>query len=228
MIITIDGPAGAGKSTVAKRVAKNLGYRFLDTGAMYRAVTWAAMQQGIDVKNHSAVAAVAAKTEITFDSDRVFVDSQEVTTEIRSQAVTNNVSEIADNAEVREQMVMLQREITAEGDFVCEGRDQGTVVFPNAECKIYLTASAKERAQRRCDQMSGSEDAAEFATILKEQQDRDQRDLDRPVGRLLKARDAIEIISDKRSIDQVVDEIVDIARNRQACLSRDSIGNDDG
>ena len=215
MIITIDGPAGAGKSTVAKRVANRMGYRFLDTGAMYRAVTWAAMKQGIDLNDVEAVAAVAAALTISFLDDQVMVDGQNVTAEIRTTDVTGNVSEIADNPRVRDQMVMIQREIAAEGDFVCEGRDQGTIVFPAAECKIYLTASARERARRRCEQM-GDMGEAQFERILEQQHVRDQRDLDRPFGRLLKARDAIEIISDKMSIDDVVDRIVDIARNRIA------------
>lgn len=216
MIITIDGPAGAGKSTVAKLVAKRLGFRFLDTGAMYRAVTWAALQQGVDVHDRTTVAAIASQLEIGFDGENVLVGEQDVTAEIRSQQVTHSVSEVADNPEVRQQMVMLQREMAAAGDFVCEGRDQGTVVFPDAQCKIYLTASAKERARRRYQQINDDEQTADFETILKGQQDRDQRDLDRPVGRLLKARDAIEIISDNKTIVDVVDEIVDIARSRIA------------
>ena len=216
MIITIDGPAGAGKSTVAKLVAKRLSYRFLDTGAMYRAVTWAAMQQGIDVTDHEAVSNVAAKIEIAFEDEKVLVDGADVTSDIRTSDVTVNVPEIADNAGVREQMVMLQREIAAEGDFVCEGRDQGTIVFPNAECKIYLTASAKQRAKRRCEQMGSDGCEADFDTILKQQQDRDQRDLDRPVGRLLMARDAREIISDKKTLDEVVEEIIEVALSRIA------------
>lgn len=216
MIITIDGPAGAGKSTVAKLVAKRLGYRFLDTGAMYRAVTWAAMKQGIEVTNHEAVSNMASKLDIRFQDEKVLVDGADVTTDIRTPDVTVNVSEIADNSSVRQQMVMLQREIAAEGNFVCEGRDQGTVVFPNAECKIYLTASARERAKRRCQQMGAGSSEADYETILKQQEDRDQRDLDRPVGCLLMARDAREIISDKKTLDDVVEEIIEIARSRIA------------
>ena len=216
MIITIDGPAGAGKSTVAKLVAQKLGYRFLDTGAMYRAVTWAAMNQGVEVANHQAVAEVASKIEIKFDDHRVLVNGADVTSDIRSPEVTGNVSEIADNAHVREQMVMLQREIASDGDFVCEGRDQGTVVFPNAECKIYLTASAKERARRRFEQMGSKGGDTEFEEILHQQQTRDRRDLDRPVGGLLMAADAHEIISDKKTVEEVVDAIVELARSRIA------------
>ena len=183
---------------------------------MYRAVTWAAMHQDINVEDHAAVAAVASKIELEFENDRVLVGGQDVTTEIRTEDVTSNVSEIADNADVREQMVMLQREIATQGDFVCEGRDQGTVVFPNAECKIYLTASAKERAKRRCEQMQATGSGIEFEKVLQQQEERDQRDHDRPVGSLLMARDAREIISDKKSVDDVVAEIVEIARSRIA------------
>ena len=214
MIITIDGPAGAGKSTVAKMVAMRMGYQFLDTGAMYRAVTWAAIEKNVDPEDHAAVAKIAAALQFKFDGNRVLIDDQDVTQEIRAQNVTANVSEIADNSDVRSLMVMLQREMTTEGDYVCEGRDQGTVVFPNAECKIYLTASARERAKRRCEQLNAHGTEAEFETVLGEQEARDQRDLDRPVGRLLMATDAIEIISDKKTLEEVADEIEKIARSK--------------
>ena len=214
MIITIDGPAGAGKSSVAKRLAKRLGFSFLDTGAMYRAVTWAAIHQCVDIYDPTAIAAIAAKIRIDFDQDRVLVDGQDVTQAIRESVVTKAVSEIADNSEVREHLVMLQREIAAGGNYVCEGRDQGTVVFPNAQCKIYLTASSSERAQRRYEQLVAQGKAASFEKILHEQEDRDRRDLMRPFGRLLKAEDAIELISDPYTMDEIVEQIQEIARSK--------------
>ena len=216
MIITIDGPAGAGKSSVAKQLAHRLGFSFLDTGAMYRAVTWAALNQSVDILDPVAVAAVAANIQIQFEQERVLVDGQDVTQAIREPDVTKSVSEIADNPEVREHLVMLQREIAAEGNYVCEGRDQGTVVFPNAECKIYLTASSSERAQRRYDQLVANGKIASFEKILNEQEDRDRRDLMRPVGRLLKAEDAIELVSDAFTMDEIVERIQEIARSKSS------------
>ncbi len=216
MIITIDGPAGAGKSSVAKQLAHRLGFSFLDTGAMYRAVTWAALNQSVDILDPVAVAAVAANIQIQFEQERVLVDGQDVTQAIREPEVTKSVSEIADNPEVREHLVMLQREIAAEGNYVCEGRDQGTVVFPNAECKIYLTASSSERAQRRYDQLVANGKIASFEKILNEQEDRDRRDLMRPVGRLLKAEDAIELVSDAFTMDEIVERIQEIARSKSS------------
>lgn len=216
MIITIDGPAGAGKSSVAKLLASRMGFRFLDTGAMYRAVTWAAMEQGVDIHDADAIAKIAAAIQIEFDQDRVWVNGQDVTQAIRESDVTQNVSEIADNPEVREHLVMLQREIAAGGNYVCEGRDQGTVVFPNADCKIYLTASSSERAQRRYDQLTSAGRVASFEQILRNQEDRDRRDKIRPVGRLVKAADASEIISDSFTMEQIVDQIEEIARTKSS------------
>ena len=210
MIIAIDGPAGAGKSTVSRRLAERLGFHYLDTGAMYRAVTWAALDCGAEISNQEAVAAIAANIDIQFDDDRVIVDGNDVTEEIRSSAVTGAVSEIADNPEVREHMVMLQREIAATGNFVCEGRDQGTVAFPNADCKIFLTASADERAKRRYFQMLDSGLVADLDEILRNQQERDRRDKARPVGKLVKAENAIEVLTDGKTFDDVVDELESI------------------
>jgi len=213
MIITIDGPAGVGKSTVAMRLANRLGFEFLDTGAMYRAVTWAALQKGVDLKDHDAVARIAASIEIHFDADQVLVDGQDVTSEIRSADVTAGVSEVADNPKVRHLLVAQQREMTAAGNFVCEGRDQGTVAFPNAECKIFLTATAAARAKRRFQQLRAAGAETDYHSILMEQTARDLRDTTRPVGRLSKADDAVEFETDGKSLEQVVDELETFARS---------------
>ncbi len=214
MIITIDGPAGAGKSTVARRLARRLGFQFLDTGAMYRAVTWAALQCDANFHNHSEIAEFAEKLKIRFRDDRVWVDEQDVTAAIRGKHVTLQVSEIADNPLVREQMVIQQRQIASAGDYVCEGRDQGTIAFPMADCKFFLTASPAERARRRLQQLQSSGAEANLELILNEQQSRDQRDIDRPVGQLRQAEDAIEIISDGKSLNQVIDEIEMLVRKK--------------
>ena len=165
--IAIDGFSSTGKSTLAKQLAKKLQYIYVDTGAMYRAVTWAAIERGIDLSDQAALAELARSIEVRFDGDQVFVDGQNVTTEIRVAKVTRNVVSIADAESVREHLVQLQRNIAIEKDFVCEGRDQGTVAFPDAFCKIYLTASDSYRAKRRVEQPERAQfdTPAMFATV---------------------------------------------------------------
>lgn len=217
MIVAIDGPAGAGKSTVTRLLASRLGFEFLDTGAMYRAVTWCALRRGLDLKNETMLAELANSINITFDGDQVFLDGENVTNEIRSPEVTRNVVWIADAASVRAHLVTKQREIAEQGDYVCEGRDQGTVAFPNAFCKIYLTASDSYRAKRRVEQMETSGEFVDYDQIIREQTLRDQQDLNRKVGRLQKAKDAVEVNTDNKTIDEVVDELAKIVTERMAC-----------
>ena len=212
MIVTIDGPAGAGKSTVAKRLADRLGFRFLDTGAMYRAVTWAAIKANVDPQNADAVAEIAETIDFRFEGERIWVGMIEVTTEIRSQLITRHVSAIADNQRVRRALVQRQRQIGEQGDFVCEGRDQGTVAFPNAECKIFLTASASQRAKRRWQELQSAGREESLEEVQQEQELRDLRDLQRPVGALSKAEDAVEVVSDGMSLDEVVDKLEAVVR----------------
>jgi CMP/dCMP kinase len=149
MIVTIDGPAGAGKSSAARELAARLGFQFLDTGAMYRAVTWACLRDRIDFEDQAAVAEVARGISIRFDGDRVFVNDTEVTREIRTVEVTHQTRHVAANNAVRAHLVELQRQLAGGANVVTEGRDQGTVAFPHAECKFYITADPRERALRR-------------------------------------------------------------------------------
>lgn len=217
MIVAIDGPAGAGKSTVTRLLASRLGFEFLDTGAMYRAVTWSALQRGVDLKNEKSLADLAKSISITFEGDQVFLDGENVTNEIRSAEVTRLVVWIADAEMVRAHLVDKQREIADHGNYVCEGRDQGTIAFPNAFCKIYLTASDSYRAQRRVEQMEASGEYVDFDQIIREQTKRDQQDLQRKVGRLQKADDAVEVNTDHKTIEEVVDELAKIVTERMAC-----------
>ena len=210
MIVTIDGPAGAGKSSVSRMLAERIGFQYLDTGAMYRAVTWCVMQQGMDPSDRQAVAELARQMEITFENGKVLVKGQDVSQAIRSLQVTGAVSEIADNPDVRETMVALQRAMARLGNFVCEGRDQGTVAFPNADCKIFLTASPSERAQRRYLQLAEEGVPADFQDVLTTQTVRDQRDETRPVGKLVKAPGSIEVSTDGMNFDKVVDQLESI------------------
>ncbi len=214
MIVTIDGPAGAGKSTVTRLLAEQLGFEFLDTGAMYRAVTWAAIARGIELTDAAALAALAQSIEVKFDGEQVFVDGQDVTNDIRHPNVTRHVVSIADAVAVREHLVDLQRQIANTGNFVCEGRDQGTVAFPNAFCKIYLTASSRYRAQRRVEQLESVGAFVDYDQIVRDQNLRDQQDLNRPVGRLQKASDAIEFNTDDKSIEEVVSELLAIVQSK--------------
>lgn len=211
MIITIDGPAGAGKSTVAKMLAKRLGFQFLDTGAMYRAVTWVALQRNIDLTDQAALDRLAANLRIAFLGSTVLVNGRDVTTEIRKTEVTENVVAIADSPSVRNHLVRQQREIAKHDHYVCEGRDQGSVVFPNAVCKFYLTASARQRAIRRVDQLRKAGQAADLEEIIEQQNRRDQQDFQRPVGMLVKAEGAIEVNTDHKTIGEVVNELETIA-----------------
>lgn len=207
MIITIDGPAGAGKSTASKMLAKRLGFQFLDTGAMYRAVTWAALQRKIPLDDQTALAELASELQIAFLGTSVLVNGRDVTEEIRTPEVTQNVVAIADTPMVRQHLVRIQREIARHGNYVCEGRDQGSVVFPDAPCKFYLTASAKQRAIRRVDQLKHAGQSVDLDEIVQQQNQRDQQDIERPVGRLVKAEAAIEIDTDHKTIGEVVDEL---------------------
>ena len=219
MIIAIDGPAGAGKSTVTRKLAKRLGFMFLDTGAMYRAVTLVALENEIPLDDNERLADIAKTIELRFDGDTVFIDGQDKTKEIRTPEVTRKIKSVADAVEVREHLVSLQRRIAATGDFVCEGRDQGTVAFPNAECKIFLTASTRFRAIRRALQLKEAGKDVTVEEVISDMNIRDYNDENRPVGRLMKADDAIKVNTDNKTIEDVVDELEQIVKDSIANAS---------
>lgn len=212
MIVTIDGPAGAGKSSAARELARRLGFRFLDTGAMYRAVTLAARERGVDLANATALAELAREIRVELSGDRVILDGRDVTSAIRKFDITTAIHYAADNAAVRNELVSWQRAAAANGNVVTEGRDQGTVVFPHAECKIFLTANEEERARRRHADLRGRGEEIPFDEVLANQRLRDQRDKSRPVGALVKADDAIEVSTDGWSPDEVVSKLEQIVR----------------
>jgi cytidylate kinase len=216
MIVTIDGPAGAGKSSAARELARRLGFRFLDTGAMYRAVTLAARERGYDLADSDALARLVGEVHVELVDNRVLLDGHDVTTAIRRFDITTLIHHAADNAAVRGQLVLWQRAAAEGQDVVTEGRDQGTVVFPDAECKIFLTADEHERARRRHGDLVARGEKIPFEQVLENQRLRDRRDASRAVGALRKAHDAIEVSTDGLEPDDVVAKLESIVRAIQS------------
>jgi pantoate ligase/cytidylate kinase len=218
-IIAIDGPAGAGKSTVARKVANELGLFYLDTGAMYRALTWFVFQSGVDLNDEPSVAELANQCEIDFQNETgsplVFVNGQDVTQLIRTPEVTAHVSTIAAQASVREVLVKHQQNYGRRGGIVVDGRDIGTHVFPDAEVKIYLTASIQERARRRLlDLKNLGQPEVSLEELEQTIFERDRKDSTRAIAPLRKADDAIEIQSDDMTIEEVVGTIVSLYQEK--------------
>lgn len=213
MIITIDGPAGSGKSTAARELAKRLGIAHLDTGATYRAVTLKALLENANMEDEAALAALARRADIRLipnaDGTQVFLDGCDVTRDIRASRVTENAFYIARSTPVRSVLVELQRKVGKQlGSFVTEGRDQGSVVFPDADFKFFLDASPEVRAQRRCEELTASGQEARYEDILAAIVQRDTRDRARATGPLVKPPDAIEIDTSGRTIEQTSSELL--------------------
>lgn len=223
MIIAIDGPAGSGKSSVAKAVAALLGFHYLDTGAMYRAVAYRALRDGVSFEDEGSVARIARTCPIDFAHEdgaalptRVLIDGEDVTEPIRTPKVDDAVSPVARLPLVREAMVAQQRHIAAENDIVVEGRDIGTVVFPDAELKVYLTASPAERARRRAAQQAARGLELDRAEVLDAIERRDEIDSSRAHSPLAAAADAVLLDTTGLTLDDVVRRVADLSRERGA------------
>lgn len=213
-VIAIDGPAGAGKSTVAKIVAEKLGYTYIDTGAMYRGVAWKTLRDDKDAPDEAILRAVHdidVRLACTESGTRVTVDGTDVTAEIRTPEVTHIVSRVAALGPVREKMVELQRAMAADGAVVMDGRDIGTNVLPNADVKIFLTASVEERARRRYDEMVAKGYAVDFDALKDEIASRDKQDSERAISPLHQAEDAVLLDSTALTIDEVVARILELS-----------------
>lgn len=222
LTIAIDGPAGAGKSTVAQKVAKKLGYVYIDTGAMYRGVTWKALHNEVDFQDKEAISAMAWETTIALmappdltGKQHVLVDGIDVTAEIRLPEISSNVSGVAAIPAVRQVLTAQQQAMGAYGGVVMDGRDIGTAVFPFAEVKVYLTASTRERTRRRWQELMAQGIHVDLAGLEQEIAARDLADSNREVAPLRPAEDAVIVHSDDRSIDNVVDAILAIVEEKR-------------
>lgn len=214
MNIAIDGPAGAGKSTIAKRLAKKLGFIYVDTGAMYRAMAYYFLQHNIDAKDENAIAAACPDVDVTITYEngeqQVLLNGENVNGVIRNEEVGNMASSTSVYPVVRKKLVELQRQLAKSADVIMDGRDIGTCVLPDAQVKIYLTASSATRAKRRYDELTEKEVSCDLAEIEKDIIDRDYRDMHRETSPLRQAEDAVLVDSSEMNIDEVVDAIYQV------------------
>ena len=218
MIVAIDGPSGAGKSTLAKRVARELGFMYLDTGAMYRALGLKALRQGVELSDEARVARLVAATEIDLKERsgklEVFLDGEEISELIRTPQVSQAASRVSALQVVRQRMLELQRALARRGRVVAEGRDIGTVVFPGAEVKIFLDASVRERARRRCEELRAAGQPVSLEETQREMEERDRRDSEREWAPLRRAEDALAIDSTALSADAVAERVIGEIRGK--------------
>ena len=210
--IAIDGPAGAGKSTISKLIAKNLGINYIDTGAMYRAITYKCIKEDIDVNDIQRVVDLCSRTDVDFVDNYIYLDGQRLNEEIRTLQVSSRVSDVAKIPQVREFLLEKQRDIGKRSDVILDGRDVGTHIFPDAKYKFFLNASAQERGRRRYQELIDKGQSVVLEEIIEDIKKRDYIDSTREVAPLVKADDAIEVDTTSMTIDQVVTYISDMVR----------------
>ena len=215
MVIAIDGPAGSGKGTVTELLAKELNFTKIDTGAMYRAITWEVIQKKVSLEDIEKIKEILCNSKIEFQKERDFLNQREITNEIRTKEVSNLVSQVSHIVEVRNAMVKLQREMGENRDIIMEGRDIGTNVFPNAEVKIYLDASPEERARRRYEQNLEKGISTTYEEVLENVKFRDHNDKTSNVGPLRIAEDAVIVDSTDLTIEEVVETIKKIVEKKE-------------
>lgn len=225
MIVAIDGPSGAGKSTLAKRIAKDLRFTYLDTGAIYRALALKILRRGVDLNDTAALSAMVNDTEIdlreTNGQLHVFLDGEDVSPSIRTPEVSQMASKVSALARVRQRLLDLQRALGRRGDIVAEGRDIGTVVFPDANVKIYLDASIEERARRRCDELRAAGRDVSLTETIREMEERDKRDSGRDIAPLRRADDAVALDSSGLTADGVAEKVLQLIRNESSKIKND-------
>lgn len=214
MIVTIDGPAGSGKSTAAKGLSERLGFEYLDTGATYRAVTLAVLRAEINPEEDQELKKLLDTIQIRMPPGKVLLNGEDVTGLIRTSEVSQLASSLATKRIVREHLVQLQREIAKGRDMVCEGRDQGTVVFPDAACKFFLHADPVERAKRRQRQLESQGELVSLESLVAAQKERDQRDAQRNISPMVPAEDAVELDSTSLSLEEVIDQMAQTVQQR--------------
>ena len=215
LIIAVDGPAGAGKSTIAKKVAEILEIKYIDTGAMYRALTLKVIKSGIDSKDSENILKLMESTSIYFKDNQIYLDGTSVDKEIRENIINNNVSNVAKIGKVREEMVRIQQELSKTNNLIMDGRDIGTVVLPNANFKFFIIASIEERARRRYKELiEKGEKGISYEQVLAEIEKRDKIDSTREVAPLRKSSDAYEVDTTNKTVGQCVDEIINIIEGR--------------
>ena len=212
LVIAIDGPAGAGKSTISKLIAKNLGINYIDTGAMYRAITYKCIKEDIDVNDIQRVVDLCSRTDVDFIDNYIYLDGQRLNEEIRTLQVSSRVSDVAKIPQVREFLLEKQREIGKRSDVILDGRDVGTHIFPDAKYKFFLNASAQERGRRRYQELIDKGQSVVLEEIIEDIKKRDYIDSTREVAPLVKADDAIEVDTTSLTIDQVVTYRSDMVR----------------
>ena len=225
MIVAIDGPSGAGKSSLAKRIARDLRFTYLDTGAIYRALALKILRRGVDLNDTAALSAIVIDTDIDLRGSNgqllVFLDGEDVSASIRTPEVSQMASKASAIAMVRHRLLDLQRDLGRRGNVVAEGRDIGTVVFPDAQVKIYLDASIAERARRRCDELRAAGREVSLDETMIEMEERDKRDSERDIAPLRKAADAFALDSSGLTADEVAEKVLQLIKSESSKIKND-------